>query len=208
MRNPERGFSLIEMILVAALVAVLGGAVYGALSQGIRLWRYVMEARPFIDTDQMVDRLTLDLRNAFMDSNNPFQGDGRQIRFFTLASGSRDEATRKMFGPFVRPVFVVYQYDEENKQIVKIQQEYTGLLSERKKSPPVKTVVMDHVEDALFSFYRGRDQQGGQVWRKIWKEKEPCMPRGVRMTVQLDEVMSMRRTDQVISLLGSFCKEG
>jgi hypothetical protein len=205
MKKKILGFSLIEMILAGALVAVLGGAVYSSFSQGVRLWRYVADARPRIELDFLMDRLTLDLRNAFQDSASPFSGDSKNIRFFTMTAESGDHSSAAGFGEFSRPVLVIYEYDRDRKQIIKILHEYTGLLTKRKKPPLARKVVMEHVQNVSFSFYQGRDRFGARIWRKNWSEKSNCLPQAVRMTVQLDETMKLRRADQVINVMAGFC---
>ncbi len=202
--NPDRrGFTLVEIILVACLTAVIGAALYAAFSQGARLARAAAEAKPFLDLDILYDKMTVDLRNVIPDPPGAFSGNEEVFQFVTLSSEPAGAEMQKKFGEFKRPLLVGYYYDSHEQALVKMRKEYTDVLNADPRKKPDGKVILKHVKNCKFSYYGGRNQRGDRVWRKLWKEK--CLPKGVRIVIELDDLKKNRKMDQVIAIQGETC---
>ena len=57
------GFTLVELVLVTAMLSVVGLAAYSAFSNGIRLWKRVNEEVIQEDINMFFVKISRDLRN-------------------------------------------------------------------------------------------------------------------------------------------------
>lgn len=91
-RCSRRAFTLVEMLLVTALVAGISLAVFSCLLNGLRLWDRSRVLMTEEDTAFFVDRFSSDLRNSFPFSTLLFQGGERSLSFPTVVMTKTDAA--------------------------------------------------------------------------------------------------------------------
>lgn len=84
-RRPA-GFTLIEMILVTAIVAVLTVSLYQALAMGINIWKRSQMFSAEENIMIFLDKITKDLSNAMDFSLFTFEGTDSTIKFTAIVS--------------------------------------------------------------------------------------------------------------------------
>ena len=77
----KNGFTLIELVLVTAILAVIGMAVYGTFSNGINIWKKVTEDSVVEDVNLFFEKISVDLRNSFKLTGIRFKGERTRISF-------------------------------------------------------------------------------------------------------------------------------
>lgn len=167
MRNHqnERGLTLVEVLVAAVIVAIMAGAFYTTLSQGIRLWRRAVEEKPELKMDLFFDRIQSDLRNAFSYAPAGFAGTEDALQFFALARGF--------------PVRVRYYYDQDRGIIYRDEIRYEKILypkSDAGQAPP--RPVMEHIKNLSLEYYM-RDKEYKFYWKQKWSKD--CFPRAVKI---------------------------
>ena len=75
------GFTLIELVLVTAILGVIGMAVYGTFSNGINIWKQVTEDSAAEDITLFFEKISFDLRNSFKLTGIRFKGEKTQLAF-------------------------------------------------------------------------------------------------------------------------------
>ncbi len=96
----RRSFTLVEVLLVASLIAVIGAAVAQSLLNGMRIWQRIQ--RVGVDESAMLfaERFASDLANAADMVELPFHGEGDRCAFATIV--------RTGYAPFGRGPVVAY----------------------------------------------------------------------------------------------------
>ena len=77
----KRGFTLIELVLVTAILAVIGMAVYGTFSNGLNIWEKVTEDSVEEDIYLFFEKISVDLRNSFKLTGLRFKGGKTKVSF-------------------------------------------------------------------------------------------------------------------------------
>ncbi len=121
----QTALTLVEVLLVSAMIGVVSLALYQALSNGLRIWERSRVSCVEEDAMFFLDKLTMDLRNAFTFSLFEFEGEQDRIVFSTIvavpmaASGS-DEAV-----VYIDQIGrVEYGFDAERKAVFRRQANY------------------------------------------------------------------------------------
>lgn len=121
----KSGFTLIEVLLVTAIMSVLMLALYQALSNGLRVWE---KSREFsIEEDLMIvfDKFSMDLRNSFDFSLFDFKGKSNNIIFSTIVHvpmGLKESEHVIIYTDQIGRV--TYGFDLSNKAVYRQQANY------------------------------------------------------------------------------------
>lgn len=178
-----KGFTLVEVILSAVLVALLGGAIYLTLSQGVRIWNRAAKNRPEIDIYMGFEKLTDDLRNALKYSTGKFKGSIDSLEFYTQNSTSGVPG----------PMQVSYLFDRNKKQVKRTKLDYRQILNT--VQTPSEEVIMQGITDATFSYYFSDRSMVGS-WKNFWDTL--CIPEAVRVSVSYKDQNQLRKATRTV----------
>lgn len=168
------GFTLIELVVVLAILGVLTASIAACIAGGIRVWD---SARTFdsVESDAVLvfRRFEKDVRNAFLFYEIPFKGAGEAVSFPGLIEpASERQALVSRIGT------VQYSFDRD-----------TGVLSRKKWTFPQTDAredpLLDGIHAVAFSYYHRLDgPQGSGTWQDIW-DSETNFPERVRIRLTL-----------------------
>ena len=79
----KRGFSLLELLLVTALLPLLSFAIFANFSSGIRLWKTLNQGVPQEDVRIFYQKVSQDVTNTLKYLDVPFSGDKDHVSFAT-----------------------------------------------------------------------------------------------------------------------------
>ena len=122
----RRGFTLVEVLLVTAIFASIGLAVFTCLSNGLKLWG--RSQRLVVEEDAVIfmDRFSTDLRNAFLFSEIPFEGEELHLNFPTMVYTPADRSGSRAQEGYVDEIGAVrYSFDSSGKNILREQANYS-----------------------------------------------------------------------------------
>lgn len=189
-RLARNGFTFIEIMVVVALWAALGGLVFKTLSQGLRIWQRSQQVGIESDIAIFFEKLEHDLLNAFRYTRLPFEGKEYSLAFASFvdpAPGAvileRADAQHRQMGK------VEYSFDLARKCIIRRQSVYPQALLEHYDPP--RTLV-EAVEGLKFRYYFN---PGPETMNRV--EYAESIPSVVEVEVfyrDLDEKKSMRKT--------------
>ena len=121
----RQGFSLLEMLLVTALVASISLAVFLCLSNGLKLWKKMQAVRTAEAVTVFFDRLAVETANAFLFSTLSVEGEISALTFPTIIYAMTDAKSSRVDEVAGEQIGVVrYFYDEVSGQIVRQQADY------------------------------------------------------------------------------------
>jgi general secretion pathway protein J len=183
-RHPSRrdaGFTLVEVLVVLALVSLLTVALFGAVHFGLKAWERTTSRASAIDQNLLVQdflRRTIaaaypsflvdDLTHGHVD----FAGTETSISFFAPTPVARGLGGRSRF------VVSLDQNREAKALTVTSQSE----LVPAEAVSRVRDVLMTNLEGIEFSYF-GKGRSGALQWRKSWVS-EPTLPQLVRLRVK------------------------
>ena len=120
----ERGFSLIEVFLVAGLLSVVLLTIFSVYSGGIKIWNmaqqfWVVQDRQFILSFEKVKKDIKGYIRDFDEEEMLFEGDRKEFSFPSLSG--------------LEIIKVIYKFDKNSKAVVKQKVKFTDSLKEKMK---------------------------------------------------------------------------
>ncbi len=192
--NPWRkaaGFTLVELVIAAMITSFLGGVVYLAFAQGLRVWRRAALDRPTDDVELALEHVTRDLRSAMPSKRAPFVGRPTRMEFEALLSPGGEESAGTAL-----PGRVSYAFDAKGKALQVTRQSLREILANRPAKPLARPVA--RLVRCAMEYYDAprQDERGG--WKNSWQA--PCPPHAVKVSVDVEA--SSGRVRKVTKLIG------
>lgn len=117
-------FTLIEMLLVVALLSTVSLAVYNALANGIRVWEYSRRFSAEEDVAIFLEKLSADLQNTYAYSLVAFDGKPDKLTIPTIVQATVKEGKNKDLNTVRQMGAVQYYWEADKKQISRRQGVY------------------------------------------------------------------------------------
>ncbi len=173
-RYKGSGFTLVELILVSAILSVVGIAVYAAFSNGIRLWKKINQELPQEGISIFFEEISYDLRSFVKHSTVPFSGGPDSISFATFVVSETEEGVKRDLG------MVSYCFEKGEDAISREQSNYSQLyLSE----PGPARRLLRGVDFLTFRYYCYDPENEKYIWLDAWNADEA--PPGVNVDKSL-----------------------
>ena len=195
--SPERGFTLLELLLSITVLSLVLGVIYGTLNMGSRAWE---KGERDIDKIQRM-RVIMNLLSREIKSTFPYEVTPSELdthKKFYAFDGKRDSLS------FVSAVplkggrgklswLSFWVEDDEGLVVVERDALRTDIFKERDSIDKDEMVVLDaHVSRIQFEYYElksGKEEGEGEgEWKEHWDaEKEGTLPHAVRMELTFKE---------------------
>jgi len=157
------GFTLIELVLVAAILVVIGMAVYGTFSNGINIWKKVTEDSVAEDVNLFFDKISLDLRNSFKLTGLRFKGERTKVSFPSTIKISDQDGIKNTIGE------ITYYIDQRKKALIRRVANYSEVY--RKKSGS-EQILSENVSSLRFKYYVYEQHYKRYSWVTHWQERD------------------------------------
>lgn len=181
------GFTLLELLLVSALVALVAAVMASALAAGFRVWQ-----RAGSRTDESIavalEMIARDVRNATPSRVVPFRGANGAVDIPSLVPGSERETACSY------PGIVRYEHDAARRTLERVTQVF--LLPEPGKE--FRSTVLESVESFRLS-YAAAPGEGSTAWNGEWMTSSN-FPGAVRIQLVYSEGESRFERDRTILL--------
>jgi len=168
----QQGFSLIEMIVALAIIAVLSGAVYTTFSQGLRLWSRGSKDQSEWRSHLFLEKFTTELRNAFMDSKWNFQGNKNGLALATIAYEGTSED---------KPVYLRYRYNPKGKTLDLQRNSFADVFVEKPTLQSFRP-ILEKVQAFELEYHAYDPSAKGYRWYSTWNRN--CFPETVKVTIE------------------------
>lgn len=190
------GFTLVELLISISIISFLSVVVFNTFSQGLRLWRQVLDANSGLRAALYLEKVTEELRNGLIYSGKTLVGDPRSLAFYSIRPGKWSSADKS--GSFFEgPVQIRYAFDADRKNLY-------GWFSRAGavESGEEGSVELDQLIDCRYSFYKG-DANLADRWVNYWQDQGfPC---AVKVLIQYKEKGIVRTASKVIPIPSSGC---
>ena len=165
----DKGFTLIEMMLVAGILAVIGLTIASTFAGGLNIF-YRMENYTNTRADIMIsmEKLERDIRNAFYYTGIDFIGESKKLTFPGII---------KRRGPNDRPeesVGSISYYRDDSKKIRTISREEKkySIAVKNKDAPKGVVTALSPIEDTRFKYFSYDPEAESYSWVDMWDKSE------------------------------------
>lgn len=181
-----RGFTLIEFMLVAALLSVIGVALYASFSTGINAWQRINAGTTLEDINIFLDKISSELRNTFLIKGMLFQGENDAVRFPVISYG-RDN--KKNLGREIGEVH--YAFHQTSQGIYRTYRRYSEVYQEKNVSAER---IAGPIQSFEVQYYYYDPQEEEYLWTSAWQNEtdvlgeageEEKLPAAIRMIITL-----------------------
>ena len=165
----NKGFTLAEMFLVSAMLAVISLAIYTTFTNGIKIWQKVNTEMLEEDVCIFFERFSSDLRNSFRFEGMGFSGKEDMIGFSTFIKDP--SSGRNIIGQ------VLYSYRPATGVLIREGRDFSRIYSGR---PGVVTQQLENIAYLKFEYYFYDDGTKKYVWH------DKCLEGRESLTVRVE----------------------
>lgn len=199
-KKSEAGLTLVEMIVALLIVSFLGGALYVTFSQGLKAWQMVKRGLPGEQSGFFIEKMTSEIRNAFVYRKESILGDKKQFYFYApvlrKGKGELENGVRV-------PARIRYYFDASKKAVCQDTDFYEKILTQAR---PVSKCAssLENVTNAGFEYYRPPTDKVSGGWVSSWEGA--CFPNAVKIVWE-SSVEPGNKSVRIIRLPGEkFCQ--
>ena len=190
--NKKKGFTLLEILMAVALIAVVSLAMYSNFSSGIGMMRRI--ARPISEEDLSIffEKLTREIQNSFRYTDIPVSGEKEKLIFPTTIQTKPELGSDQGIGR------VTYFYNASLRSIDRQQENLNQIFKEEK----VKTSsTLSHVSALNFQYYGYIPSESKYEWKEEWNsiKEEKRIPIAVKIELQYDDEGKKRVFERTIA---------
>ena len=173
----NRGFTLIEVMLAASIIAIVALALYATFASGIRVMSLVTRPVAEEDVDIFFEKLSRELQNSFHYAKIPFQGQNDRFSFATTIQ------TDKKLGGDHGIGRVSYAYDSAHNAILRTQENVSQIYQEL--SGPSNKVFFP-LSSLQVQYFKYDPAEKTYEWKEEWEETEDkAIPLAVKVVLHV-----------------------
>ena len=186
----KKGFTLIEMLIVLAMLSLIGLAIFATLSNGIRIWQRLNQAVGQEDINILFDRIARELRNTFEFSTIKFQGEEDKVAFATFIT------TPGSYQPQETGIGqAIYYYNKTSRQLTREKRNYTQIF---KGEGGTKEELLKDIDSLKLSYYFHDEERREYLWQEAWHREG--LPLAVRIELELHNGSQNKKITQTINI--------
>ncbi len=192
-RKSSKGFTLMEMILVAVLIASVGAAVFSAFNNGLKLWAKGVVLDHQGDTAIALEKISDDIRLIIPVGNILFSGTEMRMAFPAIVLTPADRKSSRSGEGIVDQIGAVeYRFDPAEGKIIRRQANYGQAL---KKQWGQDQVIASNIEEAVFRYYFYGDRNFVSLPRADGK-----IPAGIILQIRMKGQEADQRLNRFIPI--------
>ena len=172
----KRGFTLIELVLVTAILAVIGMAVYGTFSNGLNIWEKVTEDSVEEDIYLFFEKISVDLRNSFKLTGLRFKGGKTKVSFPSMIKYKGEDGLENTIGE------VTYYIDRKKKALMRREANYSEIY---RKKPGFVRMLSENISSLQFKYYVYEEKYKKYAWVTDWQLSDEYFGEVVEETLPL-----------------------
>lgn len=178
----DTGFTLIEVLITASLIAIVSLGIYGLFDSGIRVMKKV--SRPVSEEriHFFLEKFSHDVQNLFSYTGVPFRGENHVASFATIIQTEPQLGGDQGIGQ------VTYVYDEKDRTIYRkqlnVSQFYEAKEDGEENDFDGATEILNQVISCQFQYYNKNLSDEGYSWEDSWNQLE--QNKGLPVAVKID----------------------
>lgn len=163
---PKRGFTLVEVLMVAVIFSIIGIGIAASFVSGIKIWRRSQDmARAYSDLILTLEKISRELRQSIDLPNIGYEatvedlGDAKAQQFsFPALIG--DSVTK-----------ITYRFDPQEKRLLRGELLLADIIAGKEKEKYAERAMLDLEELQINYFYFDKETKNS-VWQDFWKKED------------------------------------
>lgn len=181
----QTGFTLIEMLMVTAMLAVVSLAIYATFSNGIKIYQRLHMRVLEEDLSIVLDKFSRDLHNVVNFESIQFLGKAESVEFVTLVNSQQLDKTT--IGK------VEYFYDSGEETFSRRKSDYSQIFNKR---PDKYLESVERIESLVFKYYVYSEEEK----KYFWLEEVSEIPIAVRVKLKLNNGSRIVEFQKTVSI--------
>jgi prepilin-type N-terminal cleavage/methylation domain-containing protein len=179
----NKAFTLIELMVAASIVGLIGLAVLTVFAGGLRVYERVQSyGAARADVFFALEEMEKDLRNIFPLSAIGFEGSSKKISFPAVIETLETLDDEQSVVPSVgKAVYYLEDTGAEAKLLKSEKQDYSRAAAP--ESAGARGQVLASVKDIEFSYYSFDEGSKAVIWKGSWSKGEGTFPKAVKVEV-------------------------
>ncbi|MCX5692484.1 MAG: prepilin-type N-terminal cleavage/methylation domain-containing protein [Candidatus Omnitrophica bacterium] len=177
-------FTLIEMLIVTALLCVISLGIYSTFNNGIKIWQRLNKEVPEQDLYIFFDKFASDLRNSLKFKGINFSGMENQLDFAAIVNSPR--LRKRTVGS------ISYFYDPKTGSAYKEERDFACVYAGARG---VVREVLKNIKSLEFKYYSYDIERKEYIWQDRWLKEN--LPLAVWLEVEItdgDKVFKFSKT--------------
>jgi prepilin-type N-terminal cleavage/methylation domain-containing protein len=183
----KRGFTLVELLVVCAILSIISAAIYATFSGGVKIWQRLNTRVAEEDINIFFDKFSSDLRASFRFKGMNFSGAKERFEFPAFVKSPRLEK-RTVGGVKYSYNFMGMLVEREEKDYSRIYNGEQGTASHSLKD----------VASLEFRYYIYDKEQKKYIWQEEYLNEEA--PLAVRIYLELDDGAHTRKLIKTVTV--------
>ena len=190
MYRNNRGFTLVEILIVLVMLSIIGLTIFTTLNNGIRIWQRLNQVVNQEDINILFERIARELHNTFKYSTIKFLGEEAKISFATfITTVGSIQPQETGIGQ------AIYYYDDASRQLIREKRNYAQIYKGMSGS---KEKLLKDVESLKLSYYFYDQEHGEYLWQEEWQEEG--LPSAVRIELQFQNGQKSEKIIRTINI--------
>lgn len=199
------GFTLIEILIVTALLSVIGLSLFSVFNSGVSVWQRLTQEIIAEDVNLFFEKITSDIQSTFLFSEISFQGKEDEISFPVILPASSESEDPKGIGR------AAYYYERSKQSLYREQSDFSEVYRGRAK---FRKAVLNYVTDVHFEYYYHDLKSNTYAWTSSWPQSEisfteegnVVLPLAVKVEVEVWQNNTKEKFTKVISVMAGCCQ--
>jgi hypothetical protein len=191
--SSKKGFTFVEMLITAAMLSLVGLAIFATLNNGISIWQQLNQAVGQEDINIFFERIARELRNSFEFETINFQGGTDRLSFATFVTTIGSSLPQEMgIGE------VSYIYDEGSDLLIRQKRNYTQIYQGEEG---FAQWLLKDIASLKFSYYFYDADRKEYFWQEEWLQEG--LPLAVRIELESKNGQETERIIRTIDIPAS-----
>lgn len=168
-----RAFTLVEVLITAAIFSVVSIAIYATFNSGMTVWRRAQSAN--IEDRKLIlkiEKIGRELRQAFISNDIVFKADKNKVQFSSVIDS---EIWR-----------IIYSFDENSKILLRSSDKLAEILAgEKKELEPKFVSYISDIDKLSLSYLIFDLQKNSYIWKEEWPQN--TLPVAIKFNITIKD---------------------
>jgi prepilin-type N-terminal cleavage/methylation domain-containing protein len=187
MWKKNNAFTLIELLIVTALLCVISIGIYSTFNSGIKIWQRLNKEVPEQDVYIFFDKFASDLRNSLKFKGINFSGMENRFDFATIVNSTR--MRQNTVGG------VAYYYDPKAEAVYKEERDFACVYAGDKG---VVKEMLKNIKSLEFQYYSYDSSKKEYIWQSVWFKEN--LPLAVWLQVEITDGEKVFKFSKTINI--------
>ena len=184
------GFTLVEMVIVTAMLSVISLAIYATFNSGAKIWQRIDLQEPEEEVNIFFDKFAADLRSCFRFEGMYFLGEEDRVEFPAMVYSN--DLEKRTVGR------AIYSYNYMEGRVTRRQSDFSQVYYEDEGDV---TLSLLNVSGLGFLYYYYEEKTEKYFWLTEWLGDG--LPLAVRIELELNDGVKRTKFAKTITIPSS-----